>query len=360
MTELEDRVRQAFRSHEHDVDDGWDGVTLVRSGLQRRRRRTLAGVALGLTVALTGGLVATVSLSDGAETLTSLDEVPRVPAGSQAVSFHGIQILVPAGWQLNATRCGTPMHDTVLIMDGSPAEGCLAEEPPGLTVARLDLLSTEDGRALDRLATAPVTVDAHPARRGQGSALSSSTPVEVLSVPDVGVVVSVRSPAAKSRGAIISSASVVPLDSFGCRDRVDRLTPTTTPDRPGAHRDLVPGQPVTAALCRYADNWQARSVAVPVTEIAELATVFNRLSETAPPTSWPPACPAEEYQRGFIVRFGYGDGSTLDVVARVGTCEPIVSNGSRWTGISAALVDFLTHRGGYDGLLDDPSTLPAG
>ena len=63
---------------------------------------------------------------------------PRLSAakprpGTQWVGTHGIEVAVPAGWQLGRGICGTPKEDTVLWNE-DPILACRTEQPPGLSV----------------------------------------------------------------------------------------------------------------------------------------------------------------------------------------------------------------------------------
>lgn len=362
MTDLERLVEQSLRAHEFDLSDGPDLTSTFRAGMRRRRQRRIAGVtAAGLLVLSTGAAVVLAAGDGGTSKLTIADQPdagPVVPTGMQAVSFHGLQIFVPAAWPIGGGECGTPTTDTVLIMDGGfPA--CFRPEPPGLTVARLDRLSSPDGQVLAKLATDPTTIDGHRAYRGEGTAFGFKDPFDVVSVPEIGAIVSVRSPNPASRTRIVDTAHVVPVDSVGCVDQVAELAPPGPPARAGAAAAMVPDRPTSAVVCRYVGNWQARSVPLTATQVDKLVTALNTLPPTSAAVAPVASACREDYERGFVIRFGYASGPGLDVYVHVGGCVLGATNGARSVPLDFTTMDTTTSTAGYDGALPDPSTLPA-
>jgi hypothetical protein len=78
---------------------------------------TLRGAALSLTN--TDGTTATYTRS------------PRSPARTRQWTYHGLGISLPANWPANATKCGTPLKNTVFFP--GPVEQCLIRRPAGVT-----------------------------------------------------------------------------------------------------------------------------------------------------------------------------------------------------------------------------------
>jgi hypothetical protein len=293
VSDVEDLLRQSFARRELDVDLPMDVGQLVtrRGQRERRRARVLVGSAAAAVLVVAVMAAVTVSPSRPATLDQGAEEPPGpvVPTGTQPVSFHGLQLFVPAAWTLQHTRCGTPLTDTAVVRDGSPVATCFLNEPSGLTVAELHPLDSPDGKVLDARAREPLSVDGHAARRGEGTAFGRS--VEVLSVPDVGVVVEARSPDLALRHRIVASARVVPVDSLGCLDHVAPLAPSGQSDHEGAAEALVPGSPVSASVCRYSGSWLMRSLALPDSRLTGLVQLMNSLPATQPPTpDSDPAC----------------------------------------------------------------------
>ena len=98
---------------------------LAEAGRLRRRRRTAVGGAV-LAVLLTLG---------AADAVTSfVDPDPEAwpaatpPEGMRFVGLGRAVIAVPTGWATDATRCGEPVRDTVVI-GAAPAATCTTERP---------------------------------------------------------------------------------------------------------------------------------------------------------------------------------------------------------------------------------------
>ena len=118
----------------------------------RRRRHLTIGAAAAAVAAILGvaNLVATDPAERGSDpTPPSSENVVDPPAGMRFVGIGHAAIAVPAGWATNATRCGEPQEDTVVI-DVAVTETCDAprgadvqsvevtegDAPPGFTVDR--------------------------------------------------------------------------------------------------------------------------------------------------------------------------------------------------------------------------------
>lgn len=355
MSLLEDLVRKTLVAHENEGSDPARVLAGVRAGLLRRRRRdqALVGVLIAALAATTGGvLFAIVHRSPSVSPVTS------IPPGTQPVSFHGVEIFVPAQWKLNNTDCGTPVADTV-ITPFAATPSCFVSQRPGLTVARLITLASQEGRQEARVATKPVTVDGHQGRRGTGEYFGKRLAVLVL--PDPGVVISVESVNMTKAGRILDSTRVVAVDWAGCTDHVEPLAPKSPDKRAGTPSLLVPGTPENASICRYDDNWLSISVRLSQTQMDSLRNILNALPQG---TSFPgngtesaDAC-AEDTHRGFIARFNYASGEPLLVYTHIGGCAGLTaSNGSRTTKINEPLVTFLTDVAGYDSGFPNPQEL---
>jgi len=284
-----------------------------------------------------------------------------VPVGMQPVSYHGIEMFVPAAWTPNDENCGTPLHDTVLIGDGYDAD-CLQPQPPGLTVVRLMSVDSLLGKQSARIATTPATIDGKPARKGTGTPAHSATPIAVLAVPSLGVVVSVESPASATTQSLLASAHIVSVDAFGCRSEVQTLLASDKSPRPGAAQSLVPPTPTNATICRYANEWLARSVLVSPQQLGKLVSILNTLpagiSQPGPGFAEDPQDCNADTRRGFIIQLGYATQPGVKVFVHIGGCHDLsASNGSRTTKINNELATFLVGLAGYDAGFPDPNTL---
>jgi len=266
----------------------------------------------------------------------------------QPVSFHGMQVFVPASWRLNDTRCGTPQSNTAIVEIGF-SETCLVTQPVGLTVVRFTTKDTEAGRQRAEVATRPVTIDGHAGRRGTGVPPGGEQPIAVIIVDDPGVVISVESPDLRSADDILDSAAVVTTDSSGCVAHVESLT---APKSSGAQEDeMVPGTPSATTICFYTDNWLGRSVLLSDDPANALRQKLNALPEgVSYPINYSESseeCGAD-IRRGYIVRFTYPSAEPIDVYIHIGGCDGLsASNGSRTTKIDAELAEMLSVAG-YD------------
>ncbi len=248
---LGDAVRTAVRAH---VDaEPVDPSALLTGVLSRRAtRRWVAPVAAAAAVALVAGGAVLVRPSSPAPAPVA----PAVPVGLQAVSWHGVQVLVPAAWRLDDLRCSSAQSDTVLRPGARLA--CLAPQAPGLTVVEFEGLPDEqDARYRSvqeaRYASMPVDLGGTAARRGAVPEPLGGQPGPraVLVVPSLQVVVTVTAPSLAAADALLDTATVVEVDANGCRSRVASTRPAGPASRDGADERLLPGAPTSVSVCRY-------------------------------------------------------------------------------------------------------------
>lgn len=237
-------------------------------------------------------------------------EPPPAP-GLRPVSFHGLTIDVPQDWPVNALRCASPVKNTVVIAP-LVVTYCDLDQPPGLSVVELAPL----GRG--------------PIDHGE----PGRTRI-VVRRPELDAQVTITSPDAALARQIAGSVRRTPVDFAGCADQVGQLRAPDrpAPQRPGADRVLVPGQPVQGGVCRYEAGWLARSASLTGDRLAELVGTLNRLphgsSRRDPRTFLAEAVCPEERTRGVVVHFRYGDGEPLTVWVNISGCDQLgASNGT--------------------------------
>ena len=375
MNEMEDAIRDALKAHRYEEADGSRLLDQVHARLANRRR--LGWLAAGVaTAAATAGLIVAITviaplgpdldpldarrLAASEPTTTSTPSPSPVPPGMQAVSFHGVEVLVPAEWTINTVRCSSPIADTVIIEDGAPQPACAYPQPPsGLTVVRLMPIESFNSQAWSELATESVTVSGHPASRGTGMSERSQTELAVLLLPGPGVAVTVESPDPAYADQVLDTVRAVAIDSVGCRDTLPTLV--SQPDLSDAD-PLVPGSPASASICRYTGGSLYRSAAVPTTDVDDLVQILNALplgvSTPGPGFFITPEACAEEPDRTFVIQLGYPDGSEVDVHVNLNGCKDIAAtNGNRTTKLDAPLVDFLLGLVSYDGGFPKPDEM---
>jgi hypothetical protein len=325
-----------------------DPALLLGTRRRRRVRRLRLGAAAALAaVGLMGAGVVLVSQVTGThrpDSLVPTDDGPPPPAGQQAVAFHGIQLFVPGTWRLNATRCGRPTENTVLLPGGG-AELCAMPPVPGLTVVDLRLTSQPGGRQYAALATMPATIDGHSALRGHGAIAEGAPVVDVVVVPDVDVVIAVSSPTPFGR-ALLDTVHVTPVDSLGCHDHVSSLEAHSS-GRDGKDQELLPDGARRVVLCRYTDNWLMRSAELDDATRQSLVAALRELPDA--PQSDPTADCATEAKRGVIIRATYPSGPDVELIAHLSGCTWSVSNGRRTMGITRALLKEMDNAVNFDG-----------
>jgi hypothetical protein len=368
MSDLESLVRDALAAHNGMAPGGAGLLDAVRQRRTRRRRRGWASTALVTAAIVAVATLLTVSAHNGGQnsTVTAPSQSPSpgtIPPGTQPVSYHGVEIFVPAAWKINDERCGTPEANTVLVSRSNNGL-CSDGGPTGLTVVRIAPATTDPGTIVSdiaALATTATTVDGQPARRGSGVLAYAHTLQHVLVLPGPNVFVSVESPNAKAAATILDSVRITPIDLNGCVDRVTTLVATLS-SRPDATAALVPGRPIRATVCSYSDFRVIDSEPVPAARLSTLISTFNGLPVglSYPGTGFggSPAVCAEDLRNGFIVHFSYTAGSQLDVYVHIGDCTTLsASNGARTTKINAPLVNTLLDLVGYIDGFADPTAL---
>jgi hypothetical protein len=150
-----------------------------------RRGRALVLAALVLAVAACGSVERPVPQSP--------------PAGQVALDYRGVQVFVPKDWPRNRLRCGTPAEDTVVV-DPGPQPMCLIRPTPVVSYAWLRNPEDPDTDPDAVLATHPVSLQGHPARRGEDQLSDGRTRIVVVVTDRKVVVVAVsKDPALASR-----------------------------------------------------------------------------------------------------------------------------------------------------------------
>jgi hypothetical protein len=346
MHGLEALVRDTLASR----DVGKANVDQIRARLRariaRRRRATIAGLgALAALVVVAG--VAIAQRPDHHATTVVTATTRTVDASMQVVSYRGVEAHVPADWTINNTRCGTPMVNTVMTQDG-PVPACLVRQPPNLTVLYLSGVSPYDDRAA--IATTPTTVDGHPALRGTGTHGQDPTVLDVLVVPDIGVIAAAESPDPATRTKLIDDLHIVDVDSVGCTTHVASLTP---PGPGTGTSSLITDPPATGSICRYSGNALVKSIALTPAQLDALVAILDSLPDGGAPSTTAPYGPNDlcrsEPMRGFIIHLVASDGTPTDVYVHISDCDQSARTTTRNAQVSPALVQNLTNIAGYDG-----------
>lgn len=307
-----------------------DGVLLLQrvnaAGTRRSGRRwwSAAAVVTSAAAVLAVALVAPSLLGNGASQQLAT-EPTEVPPGQRAVSWHGVQVFVPAGWKLYDLRCHEPQSSTVVVPGFR--NDCGSSYVPGLTV--VEFHAGSDPAPGSR----SVEVSGQRGHRGTEPLEEEPGVRAVLALPDLDVTVSVRSTEEAIAQAMLDTVQVVDEDVNGCLTRLAGTAPPE-PDVPGAAERVIPGTPTRVSLCEYGDLRLEHSGTLNPQEVQALQEVLDAAPEgTSPSRSGssvsPDLCP--EYDRApMVIQAEYADGSRLQVFTRLNSCTgPDPDNGAR-------------------------------
>jgi hypothetical protein len=342
MNRLEELVRDSLAEHAHEAPDGSELVAALRREHPKPRREwLLAGLAAAVVIAAVAATVVVVRESSGGH--RARPTATGVPTGMWAVSFHGIEILVPDSWRSGTERCRQMQALDRGFAPGQLWPPCGVEDGSATSGVDLSDLSGQwyPPPAVDyrKLATTAMTIDGHAARRGVSKALTTGEESTVIALPDPGVLLLVRSPDPALVQRIVDSIRVVSIDSRGCESRMAARLPESDSTADG---NLMMRQGYeSAVLCSYSSGWLERSTAMPADKADSIVAALNALSLKRGPH----ACLGEVSQ-DFVLRFSYPDGQTRDVLAN-GTCAARVTNGVRVAAPDSALIDQLARLSGY-------------
>ncbi|WP_166678402.1 PASTA domain-containing protein [Kribbella kalugense] len=124
-----------------------------------RRRDVLASVAAVTTVMAVIGVINVLSSNGSGTGITTPEPTPE-PIAMRMVGFGHAVIAVPKAWGTNASRCGIPRRDTVLIDDPAAESYCDLPRPPDVDSVELGT-SPPSGYEVDET----FTVNGVPAER---------------------------------------------------------------------------------------------------------------------------------------------------------------------------------------------------
>lgn len=330
MDRLETLIRDTLAEHAADAP-GASALTIASStsSAPRARRRWLAaGLAAAVVAGVAVGVVALRSDSSHRPTAA-----PPLPAGFKLVSYHGIEIGVPATMPVENGGCGPAQHDQVFAFDGEvwscPAIIPRQRVPQGLTLVSLEPIGGADA-SVSALATQQTTVDGSQAKTGFGALPDQPGVTGVVVLPEPGVIVTVTSPSQETSGTILATIRLAAIDRYGCAAQSGALTPTGN----ASADSLLPGEPISVVGCIYTgdDNlvWLAGSVRLTG---RQLSGVVGALQEFNPKVG-------DRYRSGglrALLRFQYRDGHTRTIVLTLDT-EPAIATDGTHTVTGAAIV----------------------
>jgi hypothetical protein len=340
MNDLEELVTATLHEHalEAPVGDNLAGATRV---LHRRRQRARLGMlATAAAFAVASGIAVPMVVSSSLSGPRPMHPVGHHPfERMQRIAFHGIEFDVPASWAINATRCGTPIRDTV-VRDQGGVPLCGIRRP-------VDVQSVEVGDQPQRWLMQPRSDIKRHLNFGGTVVLEARIGAHDLAVtiPGAGVgmdvIVSTRSLESK----IVRSIRVVGTDDNGCVMRHPQLNPSTTPSN-GDVATLVPPTTRSIAFCKYTEDWLTASTTLTGAAVTRFARVVDHLPPGlghAPPNSYlGTVCTdhtSSDWRSGFVLLLTGADGRRTTLWAHAGTCGALgITDGTAAGRLTARLV----------------------
>jgi hypothetical protein len=266
------------------------------------------------------------------------------PSATRWVGTHGIEVAVPARWQLGRGMCGTPKAATVLWNeDGILA--CLTGQPPGLSVVEFG--GVERGGHESR--GTPVTIDGAAALRRSAGTVAGSRQVQLV-FPRRGITVSVLSPDRALLQRILGSVRTVRVDENGCPTR-------PAPDyRRGSRPSgpFVPRGAVRMIGCSYHGRWLDQSNRIGPHAAANLTRALDAAPSGfshAPRGSILASSCAPSWHGSLIVAtFEYEGRRPVTISAHLDGCTRLGASNGRWAiRLRAPWVDRIVGDAHYAG-----------
>jgi len=272
---------------------------------------------------------------------------PATPWARQWVDTHGIEVAVPAQWQLGRGLCGTPKANTVLWnIDGIAT--CATSEPSGLSVVVFGGFLGRSAGWLQRHAK-HVTIDGAEAlqyRRGNE--------VE-LYFPHRGMSVTVQSPHRALLRQILASVRIVKVNTDGCPTRPHPSYRIGSSPRAGQR--FIPAGAAGLIGCYYEAGWLDRSNRVGSSAARRVAKVLNHASwgsSPAPRGSIASSECAPSWHTFSIAYFEYAHRPPVAVTAHLDGCTHLgASNGNWGVRMSHAWVPTFWNNVAYYGSVAD-------
>jgi hypothetical protein len=322
-----------------------------RSNDRSNRRTRQWAIPVLASVAVIVITVATLVLSRGwaqhpvhAPSATAVTPTVSAPAGTQIISYHGVELTVPSPLPISTFQCGPFLRSTVFL-DNAIGHSCPVASgkpgPAGLTTVALSAVRTvTNALAPQIIANTPVRIGTSAASIGYRT---SAEGVEgVLVIPTTQTVIDVVTPTKADTQAILGSTRVVDVDTLGCRSKVNLAT--ALPPNQSTTR-LVSADPVSAVACEYQvgnnfqnyNDWLLLSKRLTPALGRQAATLANTL-----PSHEAAVSPGGGLH--VLLTFTYQDGSTetLDATTYTSGDARLITNGQRTVeDVTGDLADLL-------------------
>ena len=199
---VETRLSETLTRRQFDVPDALQGAVIVgrRSRSSRRLQLTLTAFAVA-TIALAVGLAGLTHAPRRNSELTTSEEI-------QTVTLGRVSLDVPSGWTLNAPTCPAELQDSVYVDESILQRACAPALNPKVTIVDIFHLHTNAGAQWLKETSRDERVSGHAARGGS-VALTESVNRFVLAIPDVDVVIAIRTSDRSLAERILATAHVV-------------------------------------------------------------------------------------------------------------------------------------------------------
>lgn len=344
MTDLEELVRATLADRADDAPTPDRLVDSVRARRHRMRRSRQALAVVAVAAATAAAVVIPLTLTASPHQTNKHVDAPPKPPTEQVIGFHGIEITVPASWKMNATRCGTPVADTV-IRDSGGNPLCLLARPPKVSSVEL---------TADVMGTAKLILHTSQYQNPHGVNFSRGPVGHGIGAiaPGVGVVLFIDANPALTQ-QILDSVRPVATDTTGCKMHERRLNPpfSSASVRGPAPPFVISPAATSIAVCHYQDNWLVSSAVATGTELANLVHQANSARR-----GFAHARPADysrdictnlssrggEAGSGYILLAHLADGRTQQLWAHIGSCGPLgITNGLRAGALNLRLAQAI-------------------
>ncbi|HEX8767347.1 MAG TPA: hypothetical protein VF714_03200, partial [Jatrophihabitans sp.] len=157
---------------------------------------------------------------------------------------------------------------------------------------------------------------------------------------------------------LAASLRVDAVDMHGCSSTVsdvNEMPRSATSDRPGMTQALIPGQPVSASVCRYQAGWLEQGAMLSGTRLHAFAATLNGLPVGLSRATGLGPTPCREQgsvgsldgelagdSEAYRIEVRYPAGSPVVLVGRLGHCGDLgISNGARTGQRTEALATLL-------------------
>ncbi|HST48741.1 hypothetical protein [Jatrophihabitans sp.] len=289
--------------------------------------------------------------------------ISTAPVGPdlQVVTFHGLSITVPASWPVTGYGCSLT-SSVVELPVGAPL--CLRPAHPGFTIVQFS--SVSEPMSPDKVtSTRSTTISGLAATRLEGSAYLGR-PAFAYVVPELHASVLVMPASGQTGQDLADSLRVDTADAHGCTSTVTDVAGmpgSATSSRAGMAEALIPGEPVSASVCRYSVGLleQGRELSGPalrsftdtvnalppgLSRATQLGLIKCREPDSVGSFDRELRPDSEAYR----IEVRYSDGPPVVLIARLGQCGDLgISNGARTGQRTDDLMMLLIHTAGSGG-----------